>query len=134
MTADLFRDTFLRFLAEGMTHAEALAEFNRGEWNEAMNAEIMEGGSNRSDSLLDLAAKAGFEERNLRDLDQAIELWQAGWTSEDPNPQRDHSCFWSQSQVMSWYWRAPSKRPGKPGRRYLSTNQAFNAMKKAGQQ
>jgi hypothetical protein len=59
--------------------------------------------------------------RNEHDLDtQAYELWGAGWTS---HPQSKGA------KVMSWYWRQPPRRPGKPGRLFLSTNQAFNAMK-----
>lgn len=83
-------------------------------------------------ALFDLLVCAQFEQRNSvdgADYQQALELWQAGWTSESHEPYSDH--FWSQVQVMSWYWRAPSKRPGKPGRRYLSTNQAWNAFQRS---
>ena len=131
---DTYRDAFLQMLADGATYLEAYQKFDETMWREAMNTEIMCGGTKYNHktfvyetkdgkpSLLDLASRAHGEERNLKDLEQAIELMGAGWVSERPNG--------APCQVMSLYWRAPSKRPPKPGRRYLSTNQAFNALKK----
>lgn len=145
---DTYRDAFLAFLKCGMSYVEARDQFDKELLQAAVNAELERGDSVQvlnpetflcenacgHETLFDLVVKAGFEQRNSvgsRDMDQAMDLWQAGWTSEDtmahlikPNE------FWSQTQVMSWYWRAPSKRPGKPGRRYLSTNQAWNAMQR----
>lgn len=129
---DAFRDSFLTLLKKGMTPLEALREFDRDEWNKAVSEEILDGEVSRNPetfiletqhgkpSLLELGAKALREEMNEKDMDQAIALWLAGWTSEQPNAR--------QTDVMSWYWRAPAKRKNSKGRRYYSTNQAFNAM------
>ena len=133
-SADFYRDAFLDLLAKGFTHFEALETFDRDEWNEAMTAEIMSGDCKQFDrsllhyitasgkpSLLDLAGKAVMESCDREALEQAHELWMAGWTSEPVTPK---------SQVMSWYWRRPPRRAGKPGRKYLSTNQAWMALKR----
>lgn len=132
---DTYRDAFLLMLSEGMSHAEALAQFDREKWNAAVGAEIDLGSCQYNPetfqyvtrdgkpSLLDLAAAAGAEDRESNDMTQAIELWLAGWKSENPNPK--YPC-----QTMSLYWRRPPKRKGKLGRRFLSTNQAHNALKR----
>lgn len=145
MNVDTYRDAFLRFVAEGMTHAESMEQFDKELWRLAMWEELDSGHAIRNSvgdfvtnderglpALFELSAMASFEARNSvgsHDMDQAMALWASGWTSEVPNPNNSKD-FWRQPQVMSFYWRAPSKRPGKPGRRYLSTNQAFNAMQK----
>ena len=131
MNSDVYKDAFKRFLADGMTHLEAMNQFDSKLFTEALLSEI-ESGYNKEDSLLDLLAIASRMESDLKDFEeQALPLYAAGWTSELPNPEyEDKSCIWSTCAVMSLYWRAPSKRLGKPGRKYLSTNQAFNAMKK----
>lgn len=133
---DTYRTAFLKFLADGMNHAEALDQFDRKEMNLALNAALENGEykdrGDGEDTLFDLVVKAGFVKRNSMgspDMEQALALWAAGWTSEVPNPTKSDN-FWSQPQVMSYYWRRPSRRSGKPGRKYLSTNQAYNAMMK----
>lgn len=141
---DTLRDSFLRFLAEGMTHEEALEQFDEKEFTAAAMDELGGGTLQRictTESILDVGSFVTNDARQLPALfemlctahgerrngvqganyQQALELWQAGWTSESERPD---------AQVMSWYWRAPSKRPGKQGRKYLSTNQAFNAMRR----
>lgn len=140
---DTYRDAFLRFMAEGMTYAEALKQFDRVELQAAINAELESGDSVQvlnaetmqiesacgHITLFDLACMARFEQRNSvdgHDYQQALELWQAGWTSE--SPREPTGGFWGQVQVMSWYWRRPPRRKGKPGRKYLSTNQAYQAL------
>lgn len=145
---DTYREAFQKFVADGMTHMEAKMMFDDDELQEAVNAELERGDSVQRlnlktlqmesacghETLFDLVVKASFEERQRRDFEeQAVPLMMAGWTMETPNPTNSKH-FWSQTQIMSLYWRAPSKRPGKPGRRYLSTNQAFNAMNKAAAQ
>lgn len=142
---DTYRDAFLKFLAEGMTHEEARAQFDEAELQAAVNAELERGDSVQvfnmdpmgntnacgRETLFDLVVKAGFEKRQRKDFeDQATPLMLAGWTMENVNPNNSKD-FWRQTQIMSLYWRAPSKRPGKPGRLYRSTQQAFNAMQKA---
>lgn len=144
---DTLKDCFLRFLAEGMSYAEALDEFDRSEINAAINAELERGDSVQvrnpetmmlqnacgHETLFDLVVKAEFQKRNERDFnEQAVPLMLAGWTMENPSPSNSKD-FWRQTQTMSLYWRAPSKRPGKPGRKYLSTNQAFRALQKSQQ-
>lgn len=144
MNADIFRDSFLKFIEEGMTHAEALEKFDETLFRRAAVDELMESGiridpttyrqlvndSRGVTPLIDLLSLAEMQRRSQRDFEkQAIPLMLAGWTSEVPNP-TNRKDPWLQCQTMSLYWRAPSKRPGKPGRRYLSTNQAFNAMQK----
>lgn len=141
---DTYRDAFLKFLAEGMSYMEAEDQFDKSLLSAAIQAELDRGDSVQvfnmdpmgntnacgHETLFDLVVKASFERRNLHDFEtQAVPLMLAGWTMETPNPTNSKD-FWRQCQVMSLYWRAPSKRPGKPGRRYLSTNQAFRAMQK----
>lgn len=146
---DTYRDAFLAFLKEGMTYAEAREQFDQKEWHQAVYAELDSEGLVRLDmeshelvtndergllSLLALDARASFEARSAvgsRDMDQAMELWAAGWKSEVPNPEHnDKHGFWSQSQVMSFYWRRPPRRPGSLGMRFYSTQQAYNALKR----
>lgn len=115
---DTYRYAFQQLLAQGKTPLEALREFDREKWNAAMLGEIDLGGT----TLLNLGAAANREEMNEGDMEQATELWLAGWTSETPSK--------TQVDVMSWYWRRPPRRKGKPGRFYWSTNQAYNAMRK----
>ena len=112
-----------------------MREFERQKLHSALSIEAL--GQDEGRSLLDLLAIAGREECDESEMEKAIELWLAGWTSELPEhyntpeaQERAKNDPWSRCAVMSWYWRAPSKRKGKPGRRYLSTNQAFNAMKR----
>lgn len=149
MNIDTYRDAFLKFLADGMDHEEACNQFDKDLLNQAVNAELERGDSVRvfnsdpmgcdnacgHETLFDLVVKAGFVRRNRLDFEtQVTPLLLAGWTYEVPDSYRHNSKdFWRQPQQMSFYWRAPSKRPGKPGRRYLSTNQAFNAMQRANQ-
>jgi hypothetical protein len=65
-----------------------------------------------------------FAERGCRreDRKQANELLAAGWTIVLPD---SHD-----APVMAWYWRRPPKRVGSKGRLFMSTNQAWNAMRK----
>lgn len=142
MSADTYRDSFLKFLSEGMTHAEALEQFDETLLRRAAVDELMEVGirihpvtyqqllndDRDLTPLIDLLSLGEMQKRSQRDFEQqAVPLMLAGWTSEVPNP-TNRKDPWLQCQTMSLYWRAPSKRPGKPGRRYLSTNQAHNAL------
>jgi hypothetical protein len=144
---DTYRNAFLKFVADGMSYAEAYDQFDPLRLQDAVNAELRRGDSIQTfdikalrvenacghETLFDLCVKASFEKRNQTDFDeQALPLMLAGWTMEIPDSHKHNSSdFWRQGQVMSLYWRAPSKRKGKPGRFYRSTNQAFNAMTKA---
>jgi hypothetical protein len=52
---------------------------------------------------------------------QVWALMRAGWTWELPEGHDD-------AEPGSWYWRRPPRRPGRLGRLYPSTGQAYNAM------
>jgi len=125
MNADTYRDAFQIMLKQGKTPYEALQQFDRDRLNYALRQGIREEDVREAGSLFSLCVAAAIEEQDEKDMEQAIALWLAGWTSETPSP--------TQERVMSWYWRRPSRRKGKPGRLFLSTNQAFNAMMKEGQ-
>jgi hypothetical protein len=142
---DTYREAFQKFVAEGMSYMEAEDQFDKELLSAAVEAELERGDSVQvfcmdpmgntnacgHETLFDLVVKASFERRNLHDFEtQAVPLMMSGWTSEQVNPTNSKD-FWRQVQVMSLYWRAPSKRPRKPGRLYRSTNQAFNAMMKS---
>jgi hypothetical protein len=53
------------------------------------------------------------------DLETAAELKRAGWT---PEP------LTNASAMFQWRWRRHGRRPGKPGRLFLSPVQAINAL------
>jgi hypothetical protein len=144
---DILRDEFQRFVREGMSYAEALEMFDEDEFRKAAIEELETVGIRIDPKtycqlvnddrgvtpLIDLLGLAHMQQRSREDFEQqAVPLMLAGWTSEVPNP-TNRQDPWLQCQTMSLYWRAPSKRPGKPGRRYLSTNQAYRAMMKAQQ-
>jgi len=144
--SDAYREAFIKFLSEGMTHSEAYGQFDEGELQAAVDAELgitddegetdplvlwkRQQEKHNENSLFHLCVKANFERRQQKNFEeQAVPLMMAGWTMEIPDSHKHNSNdFWRQGQVMSLYWRAPSKRAGKPGRKYLSTNQSFNAM------
>lgn len=83
--------------------------------------EVTEADLCQPEILSALAHRTMLESRE-RDLVQVRALLAAGWRFELPS---------DDAEPMSWYWRAPPKRKGAKGRKYLSTNQAFNAMQKA---
>jgi hypothetical protein len=65
-------------------------------------------------------------EQVRRDANKAAEpqfraLLAAGWQFEVVN---------DDDELWQFAWRRPGKRPGKPGRRFASTNQAFNALQR----
>ncbi len=121
MTAQYYIDTLRTLMAKGMTPREACEHFDEQDLSEAMFHDDTPHEDTRA--LLEICAEAMQEKQNERDSTQAIELWLAGWTSEAPHPGQ-------QGRVMSWYWRAPPKGKRPLGRRYLSTNQAFMALKR----
>ncbi len=120
--SDLLRKTFQMLLAQGMTPLEALREFDREEWNKAVREEIEIYGPNPPEpSLLDLSARANREGMNERDLSKALELWLAGWKSESVTKESD---------IFQWQWRRPPRMKNSLGMKFLSTDQAYNALKK----
>lgn len=115
-----YLEIFQLLLAKGMTHAEAMNEFDHRAIGECLLSDDSPPEQKRK--LLVLMGKGFREESNQKDLEsQAIPLWLAGWTSEPGTPPRD---------VFSWQWRAPAKGKRTQGRKYLSTQQAFNAWGK----
>lgn len=90
---------------------------------------VFDAAGNLDREMLHLAAMHYHQEQNKRDMETALELTAAGWTAEIAANHTPHP-FTGMVDVMSWYWRAPSKREGKKGRRYLSTGQAYSAFKK----
>lgn len=127
MTVDFYLDAIRILKAKGMTTLEAVEQFReegKPQWEHAIAKALCENlGTEVGRELLDVLAKAGMEECNESALEQAYELWMAGWTHEPVSPN---------SQVMSWYWRAPPKGKRPRGRRYLSTQQALNALRRSG--
>lgn len=133
MSYDTYLAAFRKFLSEGMTYSEALDEFDTQALMRSCFAEMDRDRSilNDQESLFGLMIKGFRQMSDDADMEQAYELWGAGWTSEVPESYKSNSRdFWRQCPTMSLYWRAPSKRPGRPGRRYLSTNQAWRALQK----
>lgn len=128
--SDSIRDTFLALMKQGMTALEAYREFDPETWKKALRDEIDAGilsdyrcrAEDGGKSLLHYQSEMVWMEMDERDLDLAMELWGNGWTSETPHKSQQH--------IFQWYWRRPSRRPGKPGRRFVSTTQAYNAMRK----
>lgn len=120
MNAEFAVDLFKDLLSKGKTHAEVEAMFTREQIREVL---FTQGDVVNQLEFLKLCGKALMENQNDRDMDQAIELWLAGWTSETP-----YEC--QKLMVMSWYWRRPPRTKNRPGRLYLSTQQAYNALKR----
>lgn len=69
-------------------------------------------------------------ETELANLRQAEALIDAGWRYELPEivNRKEGEPAHMATETWQWYWRSPPKRKGTKGRRYLSTNQAFNAL------
>lgn len=146
---DTYRHAFLCFLAQGMGYDEAMAQFDEREFSrlaieelEIKDAvidptlmELVTNDERKEPALFELYSRAQFEKRNnvdSPDFQQAMDLWAAGWKSELPRTPGEN--FWSQVQVMSYYWRRPSKRKGSKGRLFLSTNQAWQALRREREQ
>ncbi len=72
--------------------------------------------------VLDFLAEKQRAKAYRKDAEQVYALLAVGWTFEIPS-------VWS--DPLSFYWRAPPKGKRALGRRYLSTNQAFNAMNRS---
>lgn len=86
-------------------------------------------------ALAELADQTKLEiRRNC--MPQVDALLLAGWKWELPeivNRKDGENFTRMDTEPWQWYWRAPSKRAGGKGRRYLSTNQAFNALQREAQ-
>ena len=94
------------------TKTERLQEFFRSE----------ESCENCRNMVLAVLADRGRVESWRRDSEQVYSLLAAKWTFEIPS---------EDSGPHSFYWRSPPKGKRELGRKYLSTNQAWNAMMKA---
>ncbi len=122
MTPETAVEMVRLIMARGKTALEAFREFSDAEMGAAVNAELDAKQGPGFGPLFELACEAGAEERDEKDMEQAVELWLAGWTSEKPSA----SCA-----VMSWYWRSPPKGKRPRGKLHLSTNQAYRAMRRS---
>jgi hypothetical protein len=109
-------------LKQGKTHLEAYREFDEEKLRQALRESFKDGSREEMMALLDLMAQAGSEECDESSREQAFELWSHGWTSEKVTPD---------SRPMAWYWRSPPKGKRPLGRRYLSTNQAWMALRRS---
>lgn len=67
-------------------------------------------------------------EQRERDMPQVNALLDAGWKFE--LPEIVNGWKRTSTEPWQWYWRSPPKRRGSKGRRYMSTQQAFNALRK----
>jgi hypothetical protein len=63
--------------------------------------------------------EAGGRHSNAAAMPQVRALLAAGWRVEWPDHDLD---------TWQWAWRRPARRPGQPGRRFASTNQAFQSL------
>lgn len=66
-------------------------------------------------------------------LPQVDALLSAGWSFELPeivNRKEFDRPAGIDHEPWQWYWRSPAKRKGSKGRKYQSTSQAFNALKR----
>ncbi len=79
--------------------------------------------------MLTIAAMADHAKAERAEMEKALQLSAAGWKAEIQKHHTAHP-FTGNTDVMSWYWRRPARRKGSKGRLYLSTNQAWNAMRK----
>lgn len=119
---EAYTEMFQLLLKQGKTHLEAYREFDEEKLRKALLDSLDSGPpGKRNLALLDLMALAGMEKADEADREQCFELWSQGWTSEKVTPD---------SRPMSWYWRSPPKGKRPLGRRYLSTNQAWLAMRR----
>lgn len=71
----------------------------------------------------------GAEEAKLETRRRAVQqcdlLIDANWRFEIPEIVNNAKY---ETEPWQWYWRAPPKRKGKKGRRFLSTQQAYNFL------
>jgi hypothetical protein len=121
MTPESALHILQRLMAQGKDAYEAVEAFGVPAFHAVMREEFETNSRFMSDPLFDIAVEHSRKSCENWDFAQATDLWLAGWTSEAQS---------SNSQVMSWYWRRPARRKNIPGRRYLSTNQAWMAMRR----
>lgn len=70
-------------------------------------------------------------ELRANSMPQVDALIAAGWKFELPEiVNRKEGETRMGTEPWQWYWRSPAKRKGSKGRKYWSTNQAFNALQK----
>ena len=70
-------------------------------------------------------------------MPQVDALIAAGWRYELPEIVNRKDITVQENRMdtepWQWYWRSPPKRQGSKGRKYLSTQQAFNALNRLNQ-
>lgn len=80
--------------------------------------------------LLDFCAEVTALRCDQEEMEKALELTSAGWEAQKPERVPAGDTIWHQVRVMSWYWRRPARTKTRPGRLFLSTNQAWRAMRR----
>lgn len=76
---------------------------------------------------LDEAGKRVWLEIRKASLVEVDALLLAGWKFELPEIVNG---WGGETEPWQWYWRSPPKRRGSKGRKYWSTTQAFNALRR----
>lgn len=69
---------------------------------------------------MEISCRQAAERSNRDAMVQVNALMAAKWQMEVVSE--------SATDPWQWAWRRPGKRPGKPGRRFASTNQAYMAL------
>lgn len=119
-TPDLMLDMLQNRISLGMTKDEAVQDVGQPAFHAAAISAITQYG--KKHPLFWFAVDVTVESRHDSYLQKALDLYAAGWTSETPHE--------SQTEIMSWYWRRPPMGNRKTGRRFMSTDQAWNHMRK----
>jgi hypothetical protein len=78
---------------------------------------------------LDVLAEEAKLDSRRASWPQVDALLDAGWKFELPEIVNGYKN--TETEPWQWYWRRPAKRKNSKGRRYHSTNQAYNAMMKS---
>lgn len=107
---------------EGMTAREAIAEMGE----EAVQAALRKCEADRTmHGILAILADSERERQDEKDLDKALALWAAGWTTDQD---RETAVGKRPLPIYSWAWRRPAIPPRTTGRRFASTDQAYRNL------
>lgn len=118
MTHETVHEMLSMLINQGMTPLEAVRQFGEESIKQAVRDELADAPG--FGPLFEVCVKANQQKSDEKEMEKAVELWMAGWTSEKTP---------TMYAVMQWYWRSPPKGKGKLGRFYWSTNQAWMALK-----
>lgn len=85
-------------------------------------------GCHRGHEVLNVLARANaLANEAENDLPQCLDLWGNGWTSHVPPTYQAHK---RECPLMSLYWRRPARTKARPGKLFLSTNQAHRSLER----